>query len=84
MTTQLPEDTVLLRTDQGDREVLVEAKPLDDAGRRMLLLVNGYTPLADLADRLPAETDWHASAWGLLEDGLVERVDPSPPPAWAA
>jgi len=78
MTSTLPADTVLIRTDEGHREVLQEVRDLDDPRRRMLLLVNGYTPLADLAPRLPPEADWHASAWGLLEEGLVSRVDPSP------
>ena len=76
MTTPLPEDTVLVRTNQGHREVLVESRDLDESGRRMLLLVNGYTPLANLVERLEPSADWHASAWGLLEEGLVARVDP--------
>ncbi len=82
MTTPLPEDTVLVRTDEGHREVLAEGRDLDDAGRRMLLLVNGYTPLGHLAERLQPEADWVASAWGLLEDGLVARVDPELEPEW--
>ena len=76
MSTPLPEHTVLIRTKEGHREVLAESRPLDDPGRRMLLLVNGYTSLGDLAERLPPESDWRESAWGLLEDGLVSRVDP--------
>ena len=76
MTTPLPEDTVLIRTHQGHREVLDESLDLDESRRRMLLLVNGYTPLGDLAERLPPDSDWSESAWGLLEDGLVTRVDP--------
>jgi hypothetical protein len=82
MTTPLPEDTVLVRTDEGHREVLAEDRDLDHARRRMLLLVNGYTPLGDLAERLHPEADWAASAWGLLEDGLVSRVDPEFEPEW--
>ena len=76
MTTPLPEDTVLIRTHQGHREVLDESLDLDEARRRMLLLVNGYTPLGSLVERLQPNADAHASAWGLLEDGLVSRVDP--------
>lgn len=83
MTTPLPEDTVLVRTDEGHREVLAEGRDLDDAGRRMLLLVNGYTPLASLVERLQPGTDWLASAWALLQDGLVSRVDPPFTQAWA-
>ena len=78
MTTPLPEDTVLIRTPQGHREVLDESRGLDEPGRRMLLLVNGYTPLGSLADRLQPDADAHASAWGLLEEGLVSRVEPPP------
>ncbi len=79
MTTPLPEDTVLIRTSQGHREVLVESLDLDESRRRMLLLVNGYTPLSNLADRLQPDADAQASAWGLLEDGLISRVDPFEP-----
>ena len=81
MTTPLPEDTVLIRTNQGHREVLVESLDLDESRRRMLLLVNGYTPLANLVERLEPSADWRASAWGLLEEGLVSRVDPFDAPA---
>lgn len=76
MSTPLPDNTVLIRTDEGRREVLAEAIPLDHPERRMLLLVNGFTPLAELAERLPPASDWRESAWGLLESGLVSRVDP--------
>jgi len=45
--------------------------------------VNGYTPLANLVERLQPGTDWLASAWALLQEGLVSRVDPPLMHAWA-
>jgi uncharacterized protein YeeX (DUF496 family) len=71
----LKEDTVLARTTAGQREVLDEARQLDDTQRRMLLLVNGFTPLSSLIQRLPSTDDPHGRVRMLLDRGLVSRVE---------
>lgn len=71
----LDDDTVLQRTAAGQREALLDGHALDDGQRRLLLLVNGYTPLGRLAHRLPRGGDVHAHVAPLIERGLVAPVD---------
>jgi hypothetical protein len=70
----LNDDAVLRRTEAGQREALLDGHPLDDGQRRLLLLVNGYTPLGGLAHRLPQAGDVHAHVAPLIARGLVALV----------
>jgi hypothetical protein len=73
-------ETVLARTWAGQREVLNAGMRLDPAEHRLLLLVNGYTPLGDLAR-------WFApglaadAARSLLDLSLVAPVELALPSA---
>ncbi|MGN6526159.1 MAG: hypothetical protein ACTHL8_07200 [Burkholderiaceae bacterium] len=71
----LNDAAVLQRTEAGQREALLDRHPLDDIQRRLLLLVNGYTPLGGLAHRLPQAGDVHAHVAPLIDRGLVTLVD---------
>ena len=71
---RLTDDTILQRTAAGQREALLHGVPLDGAQRRLLLLVNGYTPLRGLADRLPPGDDLHARVRPLIDGGLVAAL----------
>ena len=76
---RLTDDTILARTSAGQREALVEVRGLDESQRRLLLLVNGFTPLGGLMDRLPQAADLRERMHRLLEDGLVAAVDGDDP-----
>ena len=76
---RLTDDTILARTSAGQREALVGRHPLDDGQRRMLLLVNGFTPLGGLMHRLPPADDLRERMHRLLEDGLVAAVEAAVP-----
>ncbi|MEP6502797.1 MAG: hypothetical protein ABJD97_05685 [Betaproteobacteria bacterium] len=65
-------DLVLIRTEAGQHAAFDDFV-LDVAGRRLLLLVNGYTPLSGLASRLDPREDWNAAASVLLQRRLVRR-----------
>jgi hypothetical protein len=67
----MPDDDLILeRTPLGQRAVFDEIA-LASIELRLLRLVNGYTPLGDLAARLDATHDWHAVAFDLLDQGYV-------------
>lgn len=75
----LTDDTILARTLAGQREALVEGHRLDETQRRLLLLVNGFTPLGGLMGRLPQAADLRERLHRLLEVGLVAAVDTAGP-----
>lgn len=66
----LHDELILIRTPVGQSLTFDKAQ-LDEAARRLLCLVNGYTPLGNLAARLDPGHDWHATAGNLLRQGLV-------------
>ena len=66
------------RTAAGQREALDDKLALGDPGRRMLLMVNGYTPLADLAARLPGVADIDTRVQALVDRGLIADVQAEP------
>jgi hypothetical protein len=66
---------VLQRTSKGQASTFDELE-LSEHARRLLCLVNGYTPLSVLARRLGTAHDWRLVAHELLVRGLVcLRVD---------
>ena len=67
----------LSRTSAGSREVVMEAANLTTAERRLLLIVNGHTPLADLLSRLP-EADPIRIVHKLLDSGLITDTNEVP------
>jgi hypothetical protein len=83
---ELNGESVFARTPEGQQQVIDCHLELSEPLRRMLLLVNGYTPLAHLADLLDAEaaTKWPVvpssvpeSVQALLQRGLITQVDPA-------
>ena len=76
---RLTDDTILARTSAGQREALVEIRRLDESQRRLLLLVNGFTPLGGRMDRLPQADDLRERLHRLLDEGLVAAVDAAAP-----
>ena len=83
---ELNGEAVFARTTEGQQQVVDGHLELPEPLRRLLLLVNGYTPLAHLADLLDAEaaSKWPAtpsnvaeSVQALLQKGLITQVDPA-------
>jgi hypothetical protein len=70
---RLHDSPVLMRTDEGQHAAFDDIR-LDDAERRLLRLVNGYTPLADLVKRLGDKRDWSHVARLLMAEGLLFDV----------
>ena len=66
---------VLARTEAGSREAVREVANLSSAERRLLLLANGYTSLADLLPRLPDPDTARQSARSLMDAGLIGDAD---------
>lgn len=66
----LHDELILIRTPVG-QGLTFDKSQLDEAGRRLLCLVNGYTSLGYLAACLDPGHDWHAIAGRLLRQGLV-------------
>jgi hypothetical protein len=71
----LHEEAILIRTEAGQHAVFDDAD-LDAPRRRLLRLVNGYTPLSGLAARLDPRADWGAAARSLVEHRLVRVHQP--------
>jgi hypothetical protein len=67
---QVSDELVLIRTRDGQTAAFDDVE-LDPSSRRLLRLVNGYTPLGSLATRLPGDRDGDAVASELLRRGLV-------------
>jgi hypothetical protein len=61
---------ILQRTSKGQASTFNELE-LTDHARRLLCLVNGYTPLGVFTRRLGATHDWRLVAHELLRRGLV-------------
>jgi hypothetical protein len=70
-----PPETVFERTLAGQREALDDRLGLSAADRRILLMVNGFTPFSDLAARMPDVPNVGSRVLELVEDGLVAEVE---------
>jgi len=66
--------SVFIRTPAGQREAIGNELVLCNEQRRILLLVNGFTPLSHFAVRLEGlpDLEWHVRE--LLDAGLIEEV----------
>jgi len=71
----LCDDRVLIRTPEGQVATFDDVM-LDAPQRRLLRLVNGFTPLGHLISRLDPRSEWAVIASQLLERGLVVVVGP--------
>ena len=67
------DDLILVRTHEG-QIAICDRVLLDDSERRLLHLVNGFTPLAHFVKRLDVKSDWPLVARQLLDKGLVAVV----------
>ena len=74
-----PPETAFERTRAGQREALDDRLGLSAADRRILLLVNGFTPFSELAARMPEVPNAGSRAIGLIEDGLITQVEGARP-----
>jgi hypothetical protein len=70
-----PPESVFERTPAGQREALDDRLGLSAADRRILLLVNGFTPFSDLAARMPDVSNAGSRVLELMEDGLIAQVE---------
>ena len=68
-------ETVFERTLAGQREVVDDRLGLSATDRRILLLVNGFTPFSELAARMPEVANAGSRALDLMEDGLIAQVE---------
>lgn len=68
-------ELVFERTPAGQREALDERLGLSATDRRILLLVNGFTPFSELAARMPDVPNAGSRALDLMEDGLIAQVE---------
>jgi hypothetical protein len=67
------DELILIRTHEGQLAIC-DAVLLDADQRRLLHLVNGFTPLRHLKKRLDTRSDWSGIARQLLDKGLVSVV----------
>ena len=72
MTT--PQAAVYIRTRSGQAEVVSGELPLSRSALRLLLLVNGFTPLHALAGRLYPGDDAGVARDVLLSFGLIAEA----------
>ncbi len=72
-------DIVYIRTPEGQRHMVDSHYGLSPESRRLLMLVNGYTPMRPLFDRLNHPEPQRA-ADALVALGLIEPVPPELPP----
>jgi hypothetical protein len=64
---------VYRRTAAGEREVIYDGRGLAPTARRLLLLVNGETPLRHLLDMLEQyDAQMGKSVLQLVDEGLIE------------
>jgi hypothetical protein len=76
----LEDDAVYGRTTAGQREVIFNQRPLAPISRRLLLLVNGETPLRNLLDLLEGHDQRLAErVLQLVDEKLIELCDPRTP-----
>lgn len=66
----LHDELILIRTAEGQDAAFDELQ-LEERSRRLLRLVNGYTPLGTFVARLDTRHDWRATARDLLQQGLI-------------
>jgi hypothetical protein len=64
-----------VRTPAGQREVVADALALPEAQRRSLHLVNGFTPMVDLAVHLADVRDVPRLTLELFDAGLIEEPE---------
>lgn len=76
---------VFQRTFKGQAAVLAGAcADLEEQARRLLMMVNGFTPLQVLAGLLPLKVESACALMQRLQDqGLVQEADAGRPPARA-
>jgi hypothetical protein len=72
-------ETVFERTPAGQREAVDDRLGLSAADRRILLLVNGFTPFSELAARMRDVVNVGSRALDLMEDGLIAQVEMAHP-----
>jgi hypothetical protein len=70
----LDDSAVLRRTHKGQHRVVSGSLAVDARAHRLLLLVNGYTPLSSLLDRLENPEEARASVETLIRQGLIETT----------
>lgn len=78
----LGDDVVLRRTVSGQHEAIAPSGQLSPAALRLLLLVNGYTPLGTLVENCMPDADIGLAVRQLAEHGLIRREaadEPFPP-----
>jgi hypothetical protein len=78
----LRDDTVLERTATGRSELLSHKMSLGAVERRLLALVNGYTPWQDLTAHINDVAMPHQLPERLVQMGLVQVVGQIRPPGW--
>ncbi|GAA0755099.1 hypothetical protein LRH25_29190 [Ideonella azotifigens] len=83
MPNDLRGDLVLARTQNGQKVAVEDSSTLETDDRRLLLLVNGFTPLSHLEERLPIGNELKAAVRKLLDRGLVSQVQAAEPAAWS-
>jgi hypothetical protein len=66
--------TVYMRTAGGQREAVFGSRVLSKDQRRLLLMINGYTPLRTLVDLCPEVADMIAAIGHLVESDLIAPV----------
>jgi hypothetical protein len=66
--------TVYMRTPGGQREAVFGSRVLSKDQRRLLLMINGYTPLRALVDLCPDVADMIAAIGHLVETDLIAPV----------
>jgi hypothetical protein len=71
--SKLRDNIILVRTREGERSIFEDIE-LERPQRRLLLMVNGFTPLGHWVKQLGPQGDWSTVASRLLERGLVEAV----------
>ncbi len=71
----LSDDPVFTRTVSGQHEVIAPSHLLDASARRLLMVVNGCTPLSILADMCFPDTDVQPALALLLSARLVEAIE---------
>lgn len=70
---------IFARTVEGQRAAFTSSPKLPADQQRLLLMLNGHTPLGDLLGLVPA-LDGELAVRGLVAAGLIEEVDATPAP----
>jgi hypothetical protein len=71
--SKLCDNLILVRTREGQRSIFEDIE-LEHPQRRLLLMVNGFTPFGHWVNQLGTQGDWSTVASQLMERGLVEAV----------